>query len=75
MRMAGAFTLVTTTIMVRLRIIPRWLAASGAVVGVLLLVSVQRFASVAILFPLWVLVLSIHFLVRTADGRSARQVT
>ena len=72
MRMAGAFTLVTTTIMVRLRIIPRWLAASGAVVGVLLLVSVQRFASVTILFPLWVLVLSIHFLVRQRADRQAQ---
>ena len=63
MRMAGAFTLVTTMIAVRLHIFPRWLAALGVVVGIALLLTVESFAWVEVVFPLWVLVLSIHLLI------------
>jgi len=34
-----------------------------------LLLTIERFAWVQILFPLWVLVLSIHMLVRPPSGR------
>jgi hypothetical protein len=63
MRMAGAFTISTTAIAVRLGILPRWLAMFGWIVAGVLLLTVERFAWVQILFPLWVLVLSIHILV------------
>jgi hypothetical protein len=63
MRMAGAFTISTTSIALRLGIIPRWLAIFGVVLAIVLLVTIERFAWVQILFPLWVLVLSIHLLV------------
>jgi hypothetical protein len=63
MRMAGAFMISTTVIGVRLGILPRWLQVMGWVVAVLLLLTIERFAWVQILFPLWVLVLSIHLLV------------
>ena len=69
MRMAGAFTIVTTTIALRLGILPRWLAVFGWVVAVVLLVTIERFAWVQILFPVWVLVLSIHLLVHPPAGR------
>jgi hypothetical protein len=62
MRMAGAFTISTTAIGLRLGILPRWLAVFGGVVAVVLLLTIERFAWVQILFPLWVLVLSIHLL-------------
>jgi hypothetical protein len=62
MRMAGAFTIVTTTIGRRLGMIPRWLTVLGAVVGVLLLLTVESLAWLEVLFPAWVLVLSIHIL-------------
>jgi hypothetical protein len=62
MRMAGAFAIVTTTIGVRLRILPRWLAIFGWIVGIVLLLTVQSFAWVETLFPLWVLILSLQFL-------------
>ncbi len=71
MRMAGAFAIVTTTIALRLRILPRWLAAFGWVVGIVLLLTVQSFAWVEILFPLWVLVLSIHILLQPTLNASA----
>jgi hypothetical protein len=35
----------------------------GWVVAVVLLLTIERFAWVQILFPMWVLVVSIHFLV------------
>jgi hypothetical protein len=62
MRMAGAFAIVTTTIGLRLRILPRWLTAFGAIVGVALLLTVESFAWIALLFPFWVLILSVHLL-------------
>jgi len=62
MRMAGAFTISTTAIGVRLRIMPRWLAIVSAVVALVLLLTVERFAWVQLLFPLWVLVLSLYLL-------------
>jgi hypothetical protein len=69
MRMAGAFAISTTVIGMRLGILPRWLAVFGSIVAVVLLLTIERFAWVVILFPLWVLVLSIHFLVHpVADG-------
>ena len=68
MRMAGAFTISTTTIALRLGLLPRWLAAFGWLVAAVLLLTVERFAWVQIIFPIWVLVLSIHLLVHPPDG-------
>jgi len=69
MRMAGAFTMVTTTIGIRLRIFPRWLAIFGVVVAVVLLLTVESFAWVQLLFPLWVLMISVNFLLRPHSDR------
>ncbi len=68
MRMAGAFTISTTTIALRLGILPRWLAVFGWVVAVVLLLTIERFAWVQILFPVWVLALSIHLLVHPPEA-------
>jgi hypothetical protein len=71
MRMAGAFVIVTTTIAARLRLFPRWLAVFGGVIAVVLLFTVESFAWAELLFPLWVLVLSIHLLVHPPTDRAA----
>lgn len=65
MRMAGAFTIVTTTIGLRLGILRRWLAVLGGIIGVLLLVAVESFAWVELLFPVWVLLVSVRLLIRS----------
>jgi hypothetical protein len=70
MRMAGIFVLVTTTIMTRLRIVPRWLTVVGFVVAITLLLTVESLAWAVMLFPLWVLILSLHFLVHPPADRS-----
>jgi hypothetical protein len=75
MRMAGAFAISTTTIALRLGILPRWLAVFGFVVAVVLLVTIERFAWVVLLFPVWVLVLSIHLLVHPPAGRGVSAAT
>jgi hypothetical protein len=69
MRMAGAFAIVTTTIGTRLGLFPRWLTAFGWIVAVILLITVQSFAWAVMLFPVWVLVLSVYFLIHEPAGQ------
>lgn len=55
-RMAGVFTLTTTTIGARLGILPRWLSLLGYLVGVVLLLAVSSVTWTEMAFPLWVLI-------------------
>ena len=75
MRMAAVFTISTTTLAVRLHLVPRWLAVYGYVTALALLVTLGSIPWIEIVFPLWVLVLSIHILVVTirtgAEGPAA----
>ena len=52
-----------STILLRTRLAPRWLVASGYAIAVLLLVTVGHFAWIELVFPAWVLVLSLYVLV------------
>jgi hypothetical protein len=70
MRMAGAFTISATTIAVRLGIIPRWLTVFGWIVALVLLLTVATVASVALLFPIWVFVLSVYLLLHQPEHGS-----
>ena len=63
MRMAAVFMLATSTILLRTRLAPRWIVASGYAVAILLLVTVGFFAWIELIFPAWVLALSLHVLV------------
>jgi hypothetical protein len=63
MRMAGVFTLATSTILLRARRAPRWLVASGYVVAILLLLTVSFVQWVELLFPAWMFALSLYLLV------------
>ena len=63
MRMAAVFTLATTTILLRARLAPRWLVASGYLAAIVLLLTVGFFPWVELVFPAWVLVLSLHVLI------------
>ncbi len=63
MRMAAVFTLATSTILLRTRLAPRWLVASGYAIAVLLLLAVGFFAWVELIFPAWVLALSLYVLI------------
>jgi hypothetical protein len=72
MRMAAVFTLSTVTIARRTRIVPRWLTLAGLVCAVVLLVGIGINPWVELLFPLWILALSLDFLLRDLRTPSAR---
>ena len=63
MRMAAVFTLTTVTIARRTAIVSRWLAMAGLATAVVLLVGVGISAWVELLFPAWILALSVDVLV------------
>ena len=62
MRMAAVFTLTTVTIARRTEIVSRWLSVAGLVSALVLLVGVGISPWVELLFPLWILALSIDIL-------------
>jgi hypothetical protein len=62
-RMAAVFTMVATNLGRRAGIVPRWLVAIGYVVAVVLLLAPPRTVWAVLLFPIWVLLLSVHILV------------
>jgi hypothetical protein len=78
MRMAAVFTIATSTILHRVGLAPRWLVVTGYVTGVVLLVTLAFATWIELLFPLWVLVLSVYVLVagsktRTEQREAARE--
>ncbi len=70
-RAAGVFMIVTSTIAIRTKTVPRWVGIVGYVIALLLLLSIQQFQLIMTLFPLWVALLSIFILV-TARRRRRR---
>jgi hypothetical protein len=62
MRMAAVFTISTATIGLRTGFIPRWLGFSGYTIAVILLLGINVTRWVELLFPLWILLLSIETL-------------
>jgi hypothetical protein len=62
MRMAAVFTIATANITIRTRVVSRWIAILGVVVGVVLLVSVGLSPWVELLFPAWILLVSVDIL-------------
>jgi hypothetical protein len=69
MRMAAVFTIATSTILHRVGVAPRWLVVTGYATGVVLLVTLAFANWVELLFPIWVLVVSLYVLV--AGSRSS----
>jgi hypothetical protein len=72
MRMAAVFTLATTTILYRVGLARRWLVVTGYVTGVVLLLTVAYATWVELLFPVWVLVLSVYVLVAASTQHEVR---
>jgi hypothetical protein len=63
MRMAAVFTLTTVTIARRTEIVSRWLTLAGFVTALVLLVGVGFSPWVELLFPAWILALSIDIII------------
>ena len=62
MKMAGVFMITTCTLSLRTGIIPRWMAYIGLALALLLLLSISFFYWAPLVFPLWVLLISVHIL-------------
>jgi hypothetical protein len=62
MRMAAVFTMSTATITLRTQVVPRWIGLAGFATAVVLLVSVGLTPWVELLFPAWILLLSVDIL-------------
>ena len=69
MRMAAVFTITTVTIARRTEIISRWLWGAGLVTALVLLVAVSFSSWVELLFPAWILALSIDILAGSGRKR------
>ena len=69
MRMAAVFTIATTTIVTRLRLVSRWLGMLGYATAAVLLIGVGFIPLFELLFPAWVFILSIHILIVTFRHR------
>jgi hypothetical protein len=64
LRMAGVFMFSTATIWLRTRTMPRWLVVLSCVLGLALLVGGPSLGTFRLVFPAWVLVVSILVLRR-----------
>ncbi len=64
LRLAAMFVFTTSNIIRRHRLLPSWFTVTGFAVGLLLLLSASLNAFLVLVFPAWVLVLSVLLLLR-----------
>jgi hypothetical protein len=69
-RMAGVFVFSTSVIALRTGIFPRWIAFSGFACGLILLLVISNWLWIAMLFPLWTILVSVHILAVQKKSRS-----
>jgi hypothetical protein len=69
MKMAGVFMITTSTISLQTRLFPHWMVVLGYVLALILLLSVGTIEWIPLVFPLWVLLISLHILTENL-GRS-----
>ena len=67
-KMAGVFMIATSTLALRTGFIARWISFLGYAVAVLLLLSSRYIEGILLVFPLWVLLVSLHILVGNLRG-------
>jgi hypothetical protein len=75
MRMAAVFTLTTVTIARRTEILSRWLTVAGIVTALVLLFGVAISPWVELLFPVWILAVSIYILAASPRALSGAAET
>jgi hypothetical protein len=70
-KMAGLFMMSACTVFVRTRVMPRWMAWLGYALALLLLIGVSQYEFVLIVFPLWILLVSVYILIENFGRRRA----
>jgi hypothetical protein len=71
MKMAAIFMFVTSTIGLRTAVLARWVSFVGFALGLILLFAITDFAWIALLFPIWVLLVSTYILTTDIRQRHA----
>ena len=62
-KMAGVFMIATSTLALRTGFIARWIALIGYPLALLLLLSSRYIEGILLVFPLWVLLISVYILI------------
>ena len=74
MRMAGVWMISTCTLSLRTGIVPRWMAFLGLALALFLLFSMGLLYWAPLVFPLWVLLISVHILLENLKKNKKRKV-
>jgi hypothetical protein len=74
-KMAGVFMIATSTLALRTGFIARWIAFLGFAVALLLLLSSRYIEGILLVFPLWVLLISLYILIDNLRRPSPAAVT
>jgi hypothetical protein len=74
MKMAGVFMITTCTLSLRTGIIPRWMAILGLALALFLILSLGLLSWASLVFPLWVLLISVYVLMANL-GRPKSEAT
>jgi len=69
MKMAGVFMISTSTLSIRTGIIPRWMALLGYGLALVLLLSLGYLSWIPLVFPMWVLLISVHILLANLKSK------
>ena len=69
-KMAGVFMISTSTVFIRTNIVPRWVSILGYALALGLLFSIGIIDWISMVFPLWVLMLSVYILVENFRRQS-----
>jgi hypothetical protein len=72
MKMAGVFMISTCTIGLRSAIFPRWIAFVGYACALVLLLVIANWKWIELIFPLWMLLVSVQILLAEFRSRVAR---
>jgi hypothetical protein len=68
-KMAGVFMISSSSLWIRTGIIPRWIAYIGYAAALMLLFTLDYIDWIILVFPLWVLLLSVYFLIEHSSTR------
>jgi hypothetical protein len=69
-KMAGVFMVSCSTLWLRTGVLPRWTAFLGYAVAAVLLLTLTYIDWISVLFPLWVLLISVYFLIEGSSQPS-----
>ena len=77
LKMAGVFMLSTCSLSLRTGIFPRWMAYLGIVLALLLMLSLGLLSAAwsPLLFPLWILLISVYILWENFRRQEGEQIT